>query len=88
MTELRFQSMKGVDIVSASILALGGLNWGLIGFFEFNLVEAIFGAMSVLSRIIYCLVGLSAVYEIAMFRTIQRRWECASWPKPARQVSV
>jgi uncharacterized membrane protein YuzA (DUF378 family) len=88
MTEQRFQSMKGVDIVSASILALGGLNWGLIGFFDFNLVEAIFGATSALSRIIYCLVGMSAFYEIAMFRTIQRRWECAGWLKSARQVSA
>jgi hypothetical protein len=68
--------MKIVDIVSAVILAIGGLNWGLIGFFEFNLVESIFGPMSALSRIVYCLVGLSALYEIFMFRAIQRRWEC------------
>ncbi len=76
MAEHRSQSMKIVDIVSAVILAIGGLNWGLIGFFEFNLVESIFGPMSALSRIVYCLVGLSALYEIFMFRAIQRRWEC------------
>lgn len=68
--------MKIVDIVSAVILAIGGVNWGLIGFFEFNLVESIFGPMSALSRIVYCLVGLSALYGIFMFRVIQRRWEC------------
>ena len=88
MTEQRSQTMKGVDFISAAILALGGLNWGLIGFFDFNLVEAIFGTGSLFSRIIYCLVGLSAVYEIVMFRAIQRRWECAPWPRLAKQVGV
>jgi hypothetical protein len=88
MTEQRSQSMKIVDFVSAAILALGGLNWGLIGFFDFNLVDAIFGTMSAFSRIIYCLVGLSALYEIFFFRTIQRRWECAPWPKLAKEAGV
>jgi uncharacterized protein len=88
MTEQRSQSMKIVDLVSAIILALGGLNWGLIGFFNFNLVEAIFGPMSAISRIVYCLVGLSALYEIVMYRAIQRRWGCTPWPKMAGQVGV
>lgn len=40
---------------------IGGLNWGLVGFFGFDLVAYIFGPMSLLSRIIYALVGLSAI---------------------------
>ena len=48
---------------------IGGLNWGLVGAFNFNLVSLIFGDMSILSRIIYILVGLAAValiyYEIS-----------------------
>ncbi len=41
---------------------IGGLNWGLVGLFDYDLVAAIFGTMSTLSRIIYSLVGLGAVY--------------------------
>ena len=50
------------DWLALIILVLGGLNWGLIGFFSFDLVRAIFGDMSVLSRILYALVGISAIY--------------------------
>lgn len=43
---------------------IGGLNWGLIGLFDFNLVSAIFGSMSLLSRIVYILVGISSLWLI------------------------
>lgn len=56
--------MKVIDIIAIVLLLIGGLNWGLIGLFEFNLVETIFGHFPVLVRIIYALVGLSAVYKI------------------------
>lgn len=46
------------------LVVVGGLNWGLIGFFEFNLVETIFGAGSVLTSVVYDLVGLSALYVL------------------------
>lgn len=46
------------------LLVVGGLNWALVGLFSFDLVAAIFGQLSVLSRIIYVLVGISAVYMI------------------------
>ena len=42
------------------LVVIGALNWGLVGFFDFNLVDAIFGVMGTISRIIYALVGLSA----------------------------
>lgn len=44
------------------LLIVGGLNWGLVGFFNFDLVASLFGSMSVVSRVVYSLVGLSAVY--------------------------
>ena len=51
------------------LVIIGGLNWGLVGAFNFNLVSLIFGDMSILSRIVYILVGLSAIaliyYEFA-----------------------
>ena len=46
------------------LVLVGGLNWGLVGFFNFDLVATIFGDMSFLSRLIYDLVGLSAIYLI------------------------
>lgn len=52
---------------SALILTLiGALNWGLIGIFEFNLVTAIFGDMTVASRIVYALVGIAAIINIML----------------------
>lgn len=50
------------DWVSMVLLIIGGLNWGLVGVFDFNLVAALFGEMSLLSRIVYVLVGISAIY--------------------------
>jgi hypothetical protein len=44
------------------LIIIGALNWGLIGFFDYNLVDGLFGADSVLSRIVYGLVGISAIY--------------------------
>ncbi|MFP4661410.1 MAG: DUF378 domain-containing protein [Halanaerobiales bacterium] len=54
--------LKALDWVALILLIVGGLNWGLVGLFSFDLVAAVFGDMSTLSRIIYTLVGLSAVY--------------------------
>jgi uncharacterized membrane protein YuzA (DUF378 family) len=56
---------KNLPMMIAWILIIvGALNWGLVGIFNFNLVSAIFGDMTVLSRIIYILVGVSAVWMI------------------------
>ncbi len=66
--------MKTLDVIAAILVIIGGLNWGLVGIFDFNLVGAIFGAMSALSRIIYILVGLSALYQIFFWGAIQKRW--------------
>jgi uncharacterized membrane protein YuzA (DUF378 family) len=46
------------------LLLVGGLNWGLVGFFKFDLVAAIFGNMTTLTRIVYDLVGLSALFMV------------------------
>ena len=50
--------------IAIILLIIGGLNWALVGLFSFDLVAAIFGELSVISRIIYILVGISAIYEI------------------------
>lgn len=53
--------LRGIDLASLILVVVGGLNWGLVGLFNWNLVSAIFG-VGVISRIIYVLVGASAVY--------------------------
>ncbi len=56
------RNLSTLDWVALMLLIIGGLNWGLIGFFNWNLVQAIFGSVPALERIIYALVGLSAIY--------------------------
>ncbi len=54
--------ISALDWVAIILLIVGGLNWGLIGVFGFDLVAAIFGDMAAISRIVYMVVGVSAVY--------------------------
>lgn len=62
--------MKALNIVTLILVIVGGLNWGLVGAFDFDLVAALFGEGSALSRVVYVLVGLSAVYQlIPLFRS-------------------
>lgn len=63
-------SMTAIDWVAMTLLIVGGLNWGLIGLFSFDLVAAIFGP---LSRVIYTLVGIAAAYSIYTSTKIGRR---------------
>jgi hypothetical protein len=57
--------MKFLNVVSLILLIIGGINWGLIGFFRFNLVASLFGSFSILTTIIYCLVGIASLYSIS-----------------------
>ena len=54
--------MNALDKVALALLIVGGLNWGLVGLFQYNLVDGIFGVDSVMSRIVYAIVGLAALY--------------------------
>jgi uncharacterized membrane protein YuzA (DUF378 family) len=80
--------MKRLNALAAILTIVGGLNWGLVGLFKFDLVAAVFGGMSfgevnVASRIVYALVGLSAAYLASQLRT----FVSASSPAPAHPVS-
>jgi uncharacterized membrane protein YuzA (DUF378 family) len=58
--------------IATALLIVGGLNWGLVGMFNFDLVAAIFGGpASLMSRLIYCLVGASAVVELFFFARLK-----------------
>lgn len=58
--------MKIIDKIALVLVVIGAINWGLVGIFNFNLVDAIFGTMSILSRIIYILVGISGLWSIRL----------------------
>lgn len=60
--------MKFLNYFTLTIVIIGAINWGLIGFFGFDLVAAIFGEMSIFSRIIYALVGLCGLYIITFYQ--------------------
>lgn len=58
--------MNALDWVAWVLVLVGGLNWGLVGFFDWNLVNALFGSWSSVERVVYALVGLAALYIIVM----------------------
>lgn len=62
---------KCLDYIALVITIIGAINWGLIGFLKFDLVAWIFGDMSLLSRIIYALVGICGLYLISFFGRIR-----------------
>ncbi len=63
--------MQIVKIISYILVLIGALNWGLVGFFNIDLVALIFGDMTLISRIVYGLVGISAIlYTIASYRDV------------------
>ncbi|MDO5572355.1 MAG: DUF378 domain-containing protein [bacterium] len=62
---------KWLDYTLLTIAIIGAVNWGLIGFFRFDLVALLFGSMSVFSRIVYGIVGLAGLYLIGMFGRIR-----------------
>jgi uncharacterized membrane protein YuzA (DUF378 family) len=71
--------MKKIDVLAAALLVVGGLNWGLVALFQFDLVAAVFGGQSAaLARVVYALVGICALYQMATWKAIQNRWALAS----------
>jgi uncharacterized protein len=61
-----FMSMRALDTIALLLVIIGAINWGLIGFFQFDLVASLFGGMtSMLSRTIYALVGIAGLYAIS-----------------------
>ncbi len=65
--------MKKIEVLAAIFLILGGLNLGIIGVADFNLVATVLGQVEFLIRVFYILVGLAAVYQIFQWRKIQKR---------------
>lgn len=59
--------MKTLDTVALIFVVIGAVNWGLIGFFGFDLVASLFGTMSSFTRIIYAIVGICGLYALSLF---------------------
>jgi len=70
--------MKTLDVVAVVLLVVGGLNWGLVGVAQFDLVAALFGTMTAVSRVVYALVGVAALYQAVQWRAMQRRWQATT----------
>lgn len=66
--------MRTINVIAMALLITGGLNWLLVGLFSFDLVAAIFGGevgpRTSLSRIVYVIVGLAAIYGLSLFKPI------------------
>lgn len=69
------KKMNALGRITMILIIIGGLNWGLVGFFNFDLVKTIFGDMTIISRIIYALVGLSAVYALLSIPGMKKQEE-------------
>ncbi len=60
--------MKFIDWFSLTLVIIGALNWGLVGFFDFNLVTTVFnGSLSFVARIIFALIGLAGLYSLSIY---------------------
>ncbi len=59
--------MKTVDYIALIFVIIGAINWGLIGFFGFDLVKMIFGDMTFVSRVVYSVVGIAGLYALSYF---------------------
>jgi uncharacterized membrane protein YuzA (DUF378 family) len=71
-TGTRGGATSTIAAIALVVLAIGGLNWALVGLFEFDLVAALFGDMTLISRVVYVLVGLAAVYALTLVPRVGR----------------
>ena len=64
--------MRTLDFFALLLVIIGGVNWGLVGLFQLDLVAALFGPGTLVSNIVYVLVGVAALYSIALFKPVLR----------------
>lgn len=67
------KNLNALDLITLVLVVVGGLNWGLVGILNFNLVSTLFGDMSIISKVVYALVGLSAVYLITQLSSFAKK---------------
>jgi uncharacterized membrane protein YuzA (DUF378 family) len=74
--------MRGLDVITAILLALGGLTLGVAGIIGFEPVMTFLGGFGMIARILSVVIGLSAIYEVSMWKAIPRRW-CPTVHEPS-----
>jgi uncharacterized protein len=65
-------SLKAFDWIALILVIVGALNWGLVGFFNFDLVYALFSSVMIIAKIVYCLVGLAGLYMVFIMAKLKR----------------
>jgi len=65
--------MKSIHVLAAVLVMVGALNWGLVGLFRFDLVPAVLGDATVLSRLVYIAVGAAGLFQLLQWKAIQQR---------------
>lgn len=69
----RSSALSGLDWAAMALMIIGGINWGLIGAFDFNLVAALFGEQTPVSRFVYAVVGIASLYGIYLLSKLASR---------------
>ena len=67
------KNLSAIDWVALILVLVGGLNWGLVGLADFNLVALLFGEMSFLSRVVYAIVGVATIYLAIISRNLGKK---------------
>lgn len=66
--------MKTINYIALALVVIGAINWGLIGFFNFDLVATLFGEMTGISRVVYSLVGIAGLYSLSFFGRVRSEY--------------
>jgi uncharacterized protein len=75
---MHHKSPSVLDWIALVILFIGGINWGLVGLFHFDIIAAIFGDYSPISRILYIIIGLAAIYVLVRALSCNKRDKCTT----------
>lgn len=67
--------MKSLHTLAFVLVVVGGLNWGLVGLFDYNLVNSLLGSVPLLEKVVYILVGAAAVYKVALCKECKGMWK-------------
>ncbi|HSS65971.1 MAG TPA: DUF378 domain-containing protein [Gammaproteobacteria bacterium] len=75
--------MKFIDVLAAVLVVVGALNWGLVGLFRYDLVAAVLGDATALTRLVYVVVGVAGLFQALQWKAIHHRWGGHATPVPA-----
>jgi uncharacterized membrane protein YuzA (DUF378 family) len=66
--------MKFIDVLAVVLVVAGALNWGLVGLFRYDLVAALLGDATALTRLVYIVIGVAGLFQALQWKTIHHRW--------------